>query len=188
MLINFVGCPASGKTTIAAKTFAYLKEDGYPAEYIAERARYWIAVSKSKLENLDDNYQEKISRDQFEHECLMSESNPSAVVISDSSALLTLVYSSDPDSLISKQSRNFIPNIVKKLEEGLVFYCLPIPKLENLNDQNRIHNHEQSLEIDKKIEPLFKKYAPNVKLIKLDGPIDIRTRVVLENLYPKLRK
>lgn len=187
MIVNFVGCPASGKTTIAAKTFAYLKEDGYPAEYIAERARYWIAVSKIKNEPLDDEYQEKIFKDQFEHERLMAESNKNAVVISDSSALLTLVYSSDSDKLLAKQPDNFLSNIVQRLKEGLVFYCLPIPKIDNLKDDNRIHSYEQSLEINKQIEPLFEKYAPNVELIKLDGPIDVRTRTVLEYLYKRLR-
>jgi predicted ATPase len=180
MLVNFVGAPCSGKTTVAASVFVALKESGLDAEFITERAREHIAY----LKYLNPNELEITDRDQwdiFTKQLMIQRCyrKTNAQVICDSDPLLTLLYLSEsfsPDYVAKSHIQEAVDNM------GIVFYCPPINayKMEG----NRIHNRDFALEFDKKILPHYKKYAPNVQLVPLPlGSVKEKADFALAHIY-----
>ena len=186
MLISFVGAPASGKTTIAASVFALLKQNGIPAEFIAEKAREYIVEKKfvdrmkGKEFTLEDEDQIKIMKNQWFAETTYIYENQYPVIC-DSSTILTMLYFSDNVSPeIQVKAKELAEIAASHLE--YVFYCSP--KNNVGNDSNRVHNREFSLQIDKKIVSLFKTLAPNAKMVTLEGDVQTCVQTVIKSLYP----
>lgn len=186
MLIGFIGCPSSGKTTTAAMAFADLKNMGVSSEFIPEQARMYIAEMRLVLRlppgstvPLTDNDQFQILQKQMDSEkMLVQSSGPGVVVITDSSAFNTLLY-------MKPRFRELVRQIViEHLKTyDLLFYCAPV-KMPKVLDPNRVHNEQQALEIDRMIPDLLKEY--DVKSIYLLGDSHQRhhqvTRAILEKL------
>jgi len=149
MLVGFIGCPSSGKTTTAALVFAELKELGFAAEFIPEQARLVIArkrVSLGKLPNesldLDIHDQEEILLRQREAETLMTTSTGRTVVcITDSSIYNTFLYGASLDS-------------VRVYPYDLLFYSAPV-EMAKARDPNRVHDRKQSLAVNEKIPKMI---------------------------------
>lgn len=171
MLINFIGCPASGKTTTAAMLFAKLKEEGIPSEFVCEEARIYIAsmryeqglAPEDKLV-LTDEDQKRIMASQYRTEEVMAEvCGPSVVVVSDSSALNALLY-------MTPECREEMQDEVRLVKNNcdLAFYLPPV-QAPHIFDPNRVHDEAASLKIDKLIAEVFKQYASDLPLIKLKG-------------------
>jgi hypothetical protein len=170
MLVSFLGSPCSGKTTTAAMLEAKLKEDGLPAERLAEYARVHIARKrvKSLRENkefspLTDEDQWSIFKAQAEMEDLFEESLSgvtNGMVISDTSCLNALLYMSRPrDDRGRPTGLPFlwddvtVKNAVKahlQKTQFLFFYSRPVdmPVYAGGDDPNRVHTHAQSKEVD----------------------------------------
>jgi nicotinamide riboside kinase len=164
MLVAFVGPPCSGKTTTAARLFADLKERGLPVEFLAEYARMYIARHRwfngQYVAPLDDRDQFAIFTEQDKHELVLS-SDPSSLVIADSSAISALLYMTD--EFIEAESKREplygIPNAIEKAKLAakrydIVFRCSPV-KPGVVYDPNRVHSYEQSVELDKRISKVF---------------------------------
>jgi hypothetical protein len=181
MLVNFIGAPNSGKTTIAASVFAKLKTMGIPAEFIGEKARETIAKLKYYGDNMSNKAQATITYQQANSEKYFNFKNPNPVIC-DSSVLLTLLYiTSDIDKITLDIILGQVKESIKEMQH--VFYC-PVKDFGTA-DPNRIHNMHQSLEIDKKIKPLFEKYAPHIKIHDLSGSIDECTEKVISVILEK---
>lgn len=166
MLIAFTGAPCSGKTTTAARVFADLKDAGYPAEFLPEFARTYIAYRRLKGDTspLTDNDQVNIMQQQSEAEGMMALSSPDSIVVADSAALNALLY-------MSPELRN-LPHMQENARHavaryGLVFRCHPV-RPGSMYDPNRVHDFNQSLAIDAQVEPLLKEYG--LPIIPLGGP------------------
>lgn len=186
MLIGFIGCPCSGKTTTAAMTFADLKLMGISTEFIPEQARHYIATKRcdqwfSDHVTLTDEDQLEIMRQQSGMEDVMTASK-GAVVVTDSSVFNTLLYLSE-----AKLAHDDVQWLIEAALEryDLLFYCAPVKMLPTL-DPNRIHSEEQSLELDKKIPALLKRFAPDLKPIFLLGDAKERHHVVTKSILEKL--
>lgn len=166
MLVAFVGAPCSGKTTTAARLFADLKERGLPVEFLAEYARMYIAQHR-RFEHgfeptpLSDRDQYAIFAEQAKHEMVLS-SDPTSLVIADSSAISALLYMTDAyiEAQASLPPSQFgIPNVVEMAKQAaarydIVFRCSPVrPGI--VYDPNRVHSYEQSVELDKRISKVF---------------------------------
>ncbi|WNM70307.1 hypothetical protein [Myxococcus phage Mx1] len=157
MLVGFVGAPCSGKTTTAARLFAELKEMGIPAEYVAERARSYIARAKASKRSrgdvaplvLCDEDQKKIATGQFVDESVMHD--PKVVLVTDSCVLNSLLYMTegcrtDPEvnSLMRAAAARY----------DLLFWCGPVARPEG-DDPNRVHGEAECVAIHDQIETVI---------------------------------
>ena len=176
MLISFIGCPASGKTTTAAMLFAKLKELGIPTEFICEEARIHIASIRyeQKLQptdklTLSDKDQLEIMEAQWNsEEVLTTVCGSSVVVVTDSSPLNALLY-------MSRTCREFkeTQDLISSCSPDIVFYLPPVAQIQAMYDKvfdpNRVHDEAASFRIDKLIPEIIETYAPEIKMIPLVG-------------------
>lgn len=189
MLIAFLGSPGSGKTTIAARLFADLKDSGLPAEFLPEVARRYIV--KARFENpsepviLQDSDQLSIFKEQFAWENIYVKSTgKDSLVVTDASCLNTLLYFSEEfdfagvNKAVERACRHY----------DLVFLCEPLPDTADA-DPNRLHDHRESLEIHEKLETLIRT-APlkNLKVIRLSGNSNERLLAVQRHVFDFLRE
>ncbi len=188
MLVNFIGCPLSGKTTIAAAVFAALKADGYPTEFVSERARFHIArkrLAAGRDFKLTDDDQFAIFRDQFDHEDTFKKAAPLSIVLADAAPLLAFLYMSDQGILrFSAQQRELLQHATSNME--VVFHCDPVTDT-NIIDPNRIHTPEQNLQFHARIPELLAKYAPHVEPVLLNElRPHARTTSALRTIYTRM--
>jgi adenylate kinase family enzyme len=186
MLINFIGAPGSGKSTIAANTFAKLKSMSIPADFISERAREVIAKYKFKKMPLgSDEMQIEILEAQYRAETYFKNSTDYPV-IADSSTLLTLAYGTETFfKLYSDRINTLVDSIIPEMD--MVFY-IPL-RNEVQEDPNRIHNYDQCLEVDRKIKEIISNYlvtSKHIKLVILSGGIEEMTRTVLRTIIEEV--
>jgi predicted ATPase len=188
MLIAFLGSPGSGKTTIAARLFADLKDSGLPAEFLPEVARRHIV--KARFENpsepvtLDDKDQLAIFKEQFTWENMyVKASGKDSLVVTDASCLNTLLYFSE-EFEFSKVDRA-VKHACKHYD--LVFLCEPLPDITD-DDPNRIHDQQESLEIHRKLDKLVRTTPlRDLNIIRLEGNSDERLRTVQRHVFDFLR-
>jgi predicted ATPase len=182
MLIGFIGCPCSGKTTTAAMTFADLKTMGIATELIPEQARLVIAEKRvlkglkpEDTVELTESDQYKIIQRQEQYEGLLIKAcGPEVTLIADSSVVNTLLYMpSDLRADLHDEVVEFL------LRYDLLFYCAPV-KPPSSQDPNRVHTYEQSLKIDREIPKLLSEF--NLKPVGLFGEPKDRHHVVLRHI------
>src|SRR5260370_9265394 len=153
MLVNFVGSPASGKTTAAAMLFAALKERGLAAEFVTEVARtyiarkkLWLALENMEMPILYDDDQFEIMHEQWHIEYKMViTGGRDSLIISDGSPLNSLLYMT-PEFRQSPQIQELVRS-TRNLMEGpcdlpssLTFVCAPVDRDRNIPDPNRAHD------------------------------------------------
>lgn len=188
MLVSFLGSPVSGKTTIAAKVFAELKQAGQPnVEFVAEQARIYIAKKKVKSDEviLTNEDQVRILFNQLDLEKLMVQATgDDGVVVSDSSALNALWYMDEKARLNFYQSPLF-PEIFDFYKSQLLFLANPLHILGVGPDALRIHTLTQSRQIHDLILKILESELGLV-VKKLNGPVDVRVNDVVRAIYQKL--
>lgn len=172
MLVGFIGAPCSGKTTTAARLFADLKDNGFVAEYIAERARAHIARKRFKGYGgygLDNDDQVEIAFDQFEHECWLNGDN--VIVVTDSCVLNSLLYMGPMyrDEMIERNG--LIADAIEQYD--LLFICPPVPH-PDAPDVNRVHSDIEALAINELIDTVLMPLLKDKKIVALSG--DSKTR------------
>jgi uncharacterized protein YozE (UPF0346 family) len=160
-VINFVGSPSVGKSLICALVFSHLKLHHYTAEYIQEYAKMLIY-----LEKFDELYnQYNVSFQQYK--MINSVKNKVEYCVTDSPLLLGLYY-----------NRNFSQNVsnVQKTEEMILS---KMSEFDNIyiflergdypfEETGRIHNYEQSLQIEKELRLLLDELNIPYKAYKSD--------------------
>lgn len=189
MIISFLGCPCSGKTTVATKLFIRLKEAAIPCELVPEQARWYIAqyrkdnlIPYTAPVYLNDIDQRQIMSKQIDAELLMGPTvGRHGVLVCDSSALNALLYMTDdclqnPD--IQAAARQTVANT------DIFLICPPVPSLAR--DVNRLHNKEQSLLINKKLPEVLGTYLADKKTKYLTGDSEERTRTAMRALMEGL--
>jgi nicotinamide riboside kinase len=179
-LIGFVGAPCSGKTTTAATVFADLKDQGIPAEFIPEYARFYIAGIKKKSFHisLSDSDQDKILNGQLENEELFSPYKDMAV-ITDTSIFNTLAYYQDSKIAAKLVFENYL-NRYK-----ILFVCHPVPR-PVIKDPNRVHTQDQSLEIHDRLLEIIRPYSDQLNLVHLTGKTFDRSQLALAKIMDSL--
>lgn len=184
MLINFIGCPCSGKTTTAAGIFSALKDEGTPAEFVSEQARLYIAARRREMAlgpyeqlDLDDYDQIRIMHRQYEVENVLTWAcGPDVVIVSDSSPLSALLYMSE-EGWSAVKSNGVFDDARKQVE--LVFYSHPVQRIAIL-DPNRVHSLEQSLALNERI-PAFLE-ALGIPAIPLFGNAQERLALAMREI------
>jgi hypothetical protein len=193
MFVGFIGAPNSGKTTIAAKVFADLKQSGQPdVEFVAEEARRYIAQrifsgNKNPLTAFD---QQKIFGLQRDLEQMMVQViGPDGILVSDSCALNSLWYMNTEDRADEIFEQDAYIKWLNK--NAILFYCSPIGIMNQI-DTLRLHNAKQSAAIDQIINDqlIGQNLRAHIPLHSkaLTGPIDLKVSKVLEKIYERLTK
>ncbi len=179
MLVGFIGVPYSGKTTVAAKLFAYLKEEGISAEFLPEAARLYIAELRceTRSNGMDDTIslldrdQRDIMVRQLESEIVMTTAcGDESVVVTDSCVLNTLLYMSD------KLSKDFltVQRVTSAISQyDLMFVCGLLPRTQ-VQDPNRVHSEAQSIVLVEKLTQILIDYKLEDRVIFLDGSSEHR--------------
>lgn len=187
MLVGFIGAPCSGKTTTAAKLFAELKESGQPAEYIAEKARSYIANKKFMLrqEGIEDSFsltdqdQVAIAKTQFRAELVMNQGD--LIVVTDSCVLNSLLYMSEATRQ-SLEVKDLVRAATSKYD--LLFVAGPVQR-PSVTDPNRVHDEEESLLINSQIATVLQPEFEGKHVIYLSGPMHVRLQEALSTTLNK---
>jgi nicotinamide riboside kinase len=192
MRVALVGAPGSGKSTVAAETMAELREQGYPVEFVSEFAREFICANGG----IDNEYQQVFmaSEQRRREETMALKSN--LIVISDSSYLMNHVYASMLASrnkaLRTKGSGSLMLEILykeflKSLNDYDVIAFAMRPTLKasksRHNDGVRIHNEDQSDEIQSYLENFL--YMHGGPDIVLRGARSVRAKTLVDYIKAK---
>jgi hypothetical protein len=191
MLINFVGSPSSGKTTTAAGLFTRLKENGFPAEFIVEQARQYIATLRftgkipphESLELLDTDQILIMSKQVHLENVYKQACGSDVTIVSDSSAFNALLYMTPDcrkDAMVEGQLEIAIENV------DLIFYCPPTPLAFESFDPNRVHTVVQGREVDASIPSILEEFAPGIDVVSLHGTPYMRLEQAVTEVFARL--
>lgn len=172
MLVSFVGCPCSGKTTTAAMLFSTFKDSGSVVEFITEQARLYIA--EKRLDHFRAGYEHPLQLDDIDQIKIMEKqkhvedvfvktSSPETLIVTDSSVINAFLYMSE-----SRRDVNYraVTDHLKLYD--IVFYSKPVDEFLE-DDLNRVHDKAFSKKINEEIPVILSKYFPEVKPISLFG-------------------
>lgn len=186
MLITFLGAPCSGKTTTAARAFADLKDAGYPAEFIPEQARQYIANLKHKCKThgfdfpgLEEQDQFRIMKSQYSIEKAFS-SDKTVISVADSSVLNGMLYLDEGGRF---EMRDYVDMEAKLVD--IAFICSPVQS-PSISDPNRVHSVEQSLKLNETLKAFVNTWYVNVNVVTLVGDRDFRHNEVMRAIYQRM--
>lgn len=144
LMVNFYAGPGSGKTTAALELTAALKKAGYNVEYVSEYAKE--LVLENKLKDLDN--QEHVTDEQYKRFDRLRGSVD--VIVTDSPVLLGLVYGE------GKISDEYIKQVKGYYNSFDNFNMLVArPKDASFQQEGRVHDAQQSVELDGKIKSML---------------------------------
>ena len=173
LVVNLIGGPCSGKSTIAAELFARLKKMGIRCELVPEYIK----------ERIYDEHN-LIIKDQiylFANELhqLINKLGKLDVIVHDGSLLLNINYDKDNN----KKFHELIISEYKKFN-NLDFFI----KRGNIEFESygRIHNEEESKNIDINIKNLYHKYNLNFIEVESLDAVDKIIKYILDKLNEKI--
>ncbi len=148
-IVNFISGPGSGKTTLAALTFANLKLKGYVVEYIQEFAKKLIWMED--YETLNNQY--FVSNGQYK--ILKSMKGKVDFIVTDGPLINELYYNRHNKDNISniEKTENLILNAHRDFNNINIFLKRGNFKYEQ---QGRQQNEEEAKEIDVILKHLLK--------------------------------
>ena len=172
LVINLIGGPCSGKSTIAAELFARLKKMGIKCELCTEFIKERI-YDEHKFILTNQIYLFANALNQ-----ILNKLNKVDVIIHDGSLLLNICYDKDNN----KQLHELVLAEYKKFNNLDFFLNRTNIKFENYG---RIHNEDESNKIDLIIKNLYQKY--NLDFIELDSKdcLDKIIKYILEKINDK---
>lgn len=173
LVINLIGGPCSGKSTVAAELFARMKKMGIHCELVTEYIK----------DRIYDNHNSVINDQIFlfaqELHQLKNKLEKVDIIVHDGSLLLNINYDKDNNY----QLYDLIVSEYKKFNNLDFFLLRNNIKFENYG---RIHNIEESLNIDNNIKNIYHKY--NINFIELDSKdsVDKIIKYILDNINEKI--
>lgn len=177
LVINLIGGPCSGKSTIAAELFARLKKMGVHCE---------LAVEYLKDRIYEENHTMPVNQIAIfgmEHYSLVTKANKVDVIVHDGSFINNTSDLYNPennpefDTLIVSEYKKF-NNLDFFIKRGNIEF----------EEYGRIHNLKQSQELDERIKQTYYKYG--LEFIEVEArdavdkiiPIVLKTFETLKNL------
>lgn len=144
LMVNFYAGPSAGKSVAALELAAALKKAGYNAEYVSEFAK--DLVLEGRTDELKD--QKKITDTQYKWFDRLRGSVD--IIVTDSPVLLGLVYGE------GKISEEYAEQIRGYYDTSDNFNMLMTrPKNASFQKGGRIHDEQQSIELDGKIKSML---------------------------------
>jgi hypothetical protein len=198
MLIDFIGSPNSGKSTIAARLFAEAKELGMAAEFLPEQARVYICGLRYQQNRQPDISLQLKTEDhlsilqrQLHLENLYTSSNPYwSVLIGDGSPINSLFYL-DPEVRRSKEVQTLIVEHLQK-KDLMIFHTMGLRADYLPDDPNRVHDLKaiQKLEEETIPEVLseIKALVPGFSFINLQGSRGQRANQAMVALMERINR
>ena len=180
-LIQIIGAPSSGKSTLATSVHTILKKKNRNSIFVGEAATDFISINGIPTTPLD---QIIIFYKQLEKEKMFIDTKD--FIICDSSSLLCYIYFRKlfPDTLSFKDIttiNHLQGEILKTLNQWHKIYYVP-PILNNsVNDGIRYHDKDNILKLDKHIRYYLE--IENIKYKDLsDMNIDDRANFIINEL------
>lgn len=138
LLVNYFAGPSAGKTTAALELTAALKKEGYNVEYVSEFSKE--LVLENRIDELSN--QEFVTDEQYHR--LDRLRNSVDIIVTDSPVLLGKVYG---EKSISEEYSQQIKDYHNSFENLNLF----VARSDTFQTEGRVHNLEQSKELDNKI-------------------------------------
>jgi GTPase SAR1 family protein len=141
IVVNLVGSPCVGKSTMASKLFYKLKVKGYRVELINEYAKELLYEDSNRIQSQIEVFSEQLLRQRR----LIGKVD---ILITDSPILLSIIYNNEPNphlnDLIAWEFKSF-DNLVYFLDRGDIKY----------ENEGRFQNEEEAKVIDTRIIDLM---------------------------------
>jgi nicotinamide riboside kinase len=169
IVINLIGGPCSGKSTIAAELFARLKKMGVKTELVSEYIKDRIYEENKTMPN------NQIAIFGMEHYNISNKLGKVEVIVHDGSFINNILYKKEDnqefDNLIVSEYHKF-NNLDFFIKRGNIEF----------EDYGRIHNYEQSLELDEKIKQLYNNCGADFIEVESRDAVDKIIPIVLKKL------
>jgi nicotinamide riboside kinase len=169
LVINLIGGHCSGKSTVAAELFARLKKMGVHCELVSEYIKDRIYEENKTMPS------NQIAIFGMEHYNISNKIGKVDVIVHDGSFINNILYKSEEN----KEFDNLIVSEYHKFN-NLDFFI----KRGNIEfeDYGRIHNYEQSLELDEKIKQLYNNCGADFIEVESRDAVDKIIPIVLKKL------
>lgn len=174
LVINLIGGPCSGKSTIAAELFARLKKMGIHCELVPEYIKERI-YEENKTMPVN-----QITIFGMEHYAISNKIGKVDVIVHDGSFINNTsdLYNCEDnpefDALIISEYKKF-NNLDFFVKRGNIEF----------EDYGRIHNLKQSKELDKLIKETYKKYNLDFIEVEARDAVDKIIPIILKNINEK---
>lgn len=169
LVINLIGGPCSGKSTISAELFARLKKMGIKTELVSEYIKDRIYEENKTMPN------NQIAIFGMEHYNISNKLGKVDVIVHDGSFLNNILYNKESN----KEFNDLIVSEYHKFN-NLDFFI----KRGNIEFESygRIHTYEQSLQIDEKIKNIYKESQAEYIEVESRDAVDKIIPIVLKKL------
>ena len=169
LVINLIGGPCSGKSTVAAELFARLKKMGIHCELVSEYIKDRIYEENQTMPK------NQIAIFGMEHYNISNKLGKVEVIVHDGSFINNILYKKEDnqefDNLIVSEYHKF-NNLDFFIKRGNIEF----------EDYGRIHNYEQSLELDEKIKQLYNNCGADFIEVESRDAVDKIIPIVLKKL------
>jgi hypothetical protein len=153
IIINLIGGPSCGKSTLASELFAMMKKKGFSVELTQEFPK--VLAWDGNIESIKDQFYVTANQ----HRNISRLYGKVEYIIVDSPILLGLVYKNIYDSFSNYPSEfyddnfdNFIISLFKKYKNINIY----LKRIENIYENfGRYQDYNESLSIDEKIKELL---------------------------------
>lgn len=174
LLINFVGAPSCGKSTISALTFVKLKTSHKSSELVQEYAKQLVWA-----ENYEDlSNQWYVSKKQYE--MLRAVYGKVNYLITDSPLILGMHYNRYHKDNVCDVKKTEKMILSKMTEFNNVYIFLKRNKTIPYEKTGRIHDEQQSMEIEKNLKNLLDEL--NLQYLEITSDIN-NIDCILEYIY-----
>lgn len=169
LVINLIGGPCSGKSTVAAELFARLKKMGVHCELVSEYIKERIYEDNKTIVGSQipifgmEHY--SITNKIGKVDCIVHDGS----FINNTSDLYNPEYNPEFDTLIVSEYKKFT-NLDFFIKRGNIEF----------EDYGRIHNLKQSKELDKRIKETYDKYGLEF--------IEVESRDAVDKIIPYVLK
>lgn len=168
VIVNFVGAPCSGKSTLACNLFTELKKRHLNTEYLHEYVKTLIWEN-----NIDDiNNQYYIAKKQY---TMLKNVNASTdYTVTDSPLILGLLYNEYNKHNVSdiSKTKEFILGHLREFASESLYIFVKRNRNFAYKTQGRIHNETESDLIENLLEIMLRNLGINYMTITTDDPID----------------
>lgn len=151
IIINIVGAPSAGKSTLASELFVYFKKQHKNTEYINEYVKN--LVWQNKIEKINDQFY--IARNQYKiMKSVYSNIGEEGIIICDSPLVLSAFYNQyNPKNMSNiEKTSDFIFEKNKEFQEDNMYLFLKRDTSIPYSNIGRIHDLNQSIEIENQLE------------------------------------